>query len=62
MVLDSYNSDPTYNEIFPGVPQNYKEIKTLQDLLEINYKHAKVDDQIRGNLITLLKKGINPYH
>ena len=61
MVLDSYSSDPTYNEIFPGVPQNYKEIKTLKDLLEINYKHAKVDDQIRGNLITLLKKGINPY-
>ena len=61
MVLDSYNSDPTYNEIFPGVPQNYKEIKTLKDLLEINYKHAKVDDQIRGNLIALLKKGINPY-
>jgi magnesium chelatase subunit I len=61
MVLDSYNSDPTYNEIFPGVPQNYKEIKTLKNLLEINYKHAKVDDQIRGNLIILLKKGINPY-
>ena len=61
MVLDSYNSNPTYNEIFPGVPHNYKEIKTLKDLLEINYKHAKVDDQIRGNLITLLKKGINPY-
>ncbi|HEX7141195.1 MAG TPA: AAA family ATPase [Nitrososphaeraceae archaeon] len=61
MVLDSYKSDPTYNEIFPGVPQNYKEFKTLKDLLEINYKHAKVDDQIRGNLITLLKKGINPY-
>ena len=61
MVLDSYKSDPTYDEIFPGVPQNYKEIKTLKNLLEINYKHAKVDDQIRGNLITLLKKGINPY-
>jgi len=61
MVLDSYQSDPTYNEIFPGVPQNYKEIKTLKDLLEINYKHAKVDNQIRGNLIALLKKGINPY-
>jgi magnesium chelatase subunit I len=61
MVLDSYKSDPTYSEIFPGVPQNYKEIKTLKDSLEINYKHAKVDDQIRGNLITLLKKGINPY-
>jgi magnesium chelatase subunit I len=61
MVLDSYKSDPTYNEIFPGVPQNYKEIKTLKNLLEINYKHAKVDDQIRGNLIRFLKKGINPY-
>jgi len=61
MVLDSYQSDPTYNEIFPGVPQNYKEIKTLKDLLEISYKHAKVDNQIRGNLIALLKKGINPY-
>jgi magnesium chelatase subunit I len=61
MVLDSYNSNPTYNEIFPGVPQNYKEIKTLKDLLEINYRHAKVDNQIRGNLIMLLKKGINPY-
>jgi magnesium chelatase subunit I len=61
MVLDSYKSDPTYSEIFPGVPQNYKEIRTLKDILEINYKHAKVDDQIRGNLITLLKKGINPY-
>ena len=61
MVLDSYNSNPTYNEIFPGVPHNYKEIKTLKDLLEINYRHAKVNDQIRGNLIMFLKKGINPY-
>src|ERR687897_352567 len=61
MVLDSYNSNPTYNEIFPGVPHNYKEIKTLKDLLEINYRHANVDNQIRGNLIMLLKKGINPY-
>ena len=61
MVLDSYQSHPTYNEIFPGVPENYKEIKTLRDLLEINYKHVKVDRQIRGNLIRLIKKGENPY-
>ena len=61
MVLDSYQSYPKYNEIFPGVPENYKEIKTLRDLLEINYKHVKVDRQIRGNLITLIKKGENPY-
>ena len=61
MVLDSYHSYPTYNEIFPGVPENYKEIKTLRDLLEINYKHVKVDHQIRGNLIRFIKKGENPY-
>jgi magnesium chelatase subunit I len=61
MVLDSYHSYPTYNEIFPGVPENYKEIKTLRDLLEINYKHVKVDRQIRGNLIRFIKKGENPY-
>ena len=61
MVLDSYQSYPKYNEIFPGVPENYKEIKTLRDLLEINYKHVKVDRQIRGNLINLIKKGENPY-
>jgi len=61
MVIDSYQSNPTYNEIFPGVPENYKEINTLRDLLEINYKHIKVDRQIRGNLIRLIKKGENPY-
>lgn len=61
MVLDSYQSYPKYNEIFPGVPENYKEIKTLRDLLEINHKHVKVDCQIRGNLINLIKKGENPY-
>lgn len=61
MVLNSYQSYPKYNEIFPGVPENYKEIKTLRDLLEINYKYVKVDRQIRGNLISRIKKGENPY-
>lgn len=61
MVLDSYQSYPTYNEIFPGVPEKYQEIKTLRDLLEINYKHVKIDRQIRGNLIRLIKKEENPY-
>ncbi|HEX5187395.1 MAG TPA: AAA family ATPase [Nitrososphaeraceae archaeon] len=61
IVRDSYQSPPTYKEIFPGVPENYKEIKTLANLLEINYKHVKVDGQIRGNLIRFLKEGDNPY-
>src|SRR5215204_7828182 len=47
MVLDSYQSYPKYIEILAGVPENYKEIK--------------VDRQIRGNLISLIKKGENPY-
>ena len=29
MVLDSYKSDPTYNEIFPGVPQNLNIVKRI---------------------------------
>jgi len=61
IVRDSYQSPPTYKEILPGVPENYKEIKTLANLLEINYKHVKVEGQIRGNLIRFLKKGDNPY-
>jgi len=61
MVLNSYQSPPTYKEILPGVPENYKEIKSLANLLEINYKHVKVEGQIRGNLISILKKGENPY-
>jgi magnesium chelatase subunit I len=62
IVRDSYQSPPTYKEILPGVPENYKEIKTLANLLEINYKHVKVEGQIRGNLIRFLKKGDNPYN
>jgi len=33
-----YNSDPKYTEIQPGVPEDFADIKTLGDLLEINYK------------------------
>ena len=41
--------------------ENYKEIKTLEDLLSINYKHVSVNDQLRGNLITKLKSQQFPY-
>lgn len=61
IVHKSYNSDPDYEQIVPGLPENYKEIKTLEDLLSINYKHASVNDQLRGNLITKLKEQQFPY-
>jgi magnesium chelatase subunit I len=61
IVHRSYNLKPKYTEILPGVPEDYKEIKTLQDLLQINYKHVSVEEQIRGNLIAKMKKGEHPY-
>jgi magnesium chelatase subunit I len=61
IVHRSYNLKPKYTEILPGVPEDYKEIKTLRDLLQINYKHVSVEEQMRGNLITKMKKGEHPY-
>jgi magnesium chelatase subunit I len=61
IVHESYNSDPDYKQSVLGLPENYKEIKTLQDLLSINYKHVSVNDQLRGNLITKLKSQQFPY-
>src|SRR5689334_2110303 len=61
IVHRSYNVKPKYTEILPGVPEDYKEIKTLRDLLQINYKHVSVEEQMRGNLIAKLKKGEHPY-
>ena len=61
IVHKSYNSDPDYKQSVLGLPENYKEIKTLEDLLSINYKHVSVNDQLRGNLITKLKSQQFPY-
>ena len=61
IVHKSYNSDPAYKQTVLGLPENYKEIRTLEDLLSINYKHVSVNDQLRGNLITKLKSQQFPY-
>ena len=61
MVHRSYNSKPKYTEIMPGVPEDYRQVKTLGDILKINYKHVAVEEQMRGNLIAKLKKGDHPY-
>ena len=49
----SYDMSPKYDEMMPGVPEDYKAIKTLGQLLEVNYKHASVEEQLRGNLLSL---------
>jgi magnesium chelatase subunit I len=61
IVHKSYNSNPNYLETVPGLPENYKDIKTLEDLLSINYKHVPTNDQLRGNLIIKLKRQQFPY-
>ena len=61
LVHNSYTSIPKYNELSPGLPEGYEQIKTLEDLLKVNYKHAKVEKQIRSNLVAKMKKGEYPY-
>lgn len=61
IVHKSYTSNPDYRESAPGVPENIKEIKTLEDLLSVNYKHVSVNDQLRGNLLLKLKQQKFPY-
>lgn len=48
----SYASTPKYTEIMSGLPEDYKDIKTLRDLLNINYKIVDAREQLRKNLIS----------
>lgn len=61
IVHKSYSSNADYQETISGLPANYKDIKTLEDMLSINYKPVSVNDQLRGNLIIKLKKKQFPY-
>ncbi|MDE1842806.1 MAG: sigma 54-interacting transcriptional regulator [Thaumarchaeota archaeon] len=55
LVNRSYNSEPKYAEIMAGVPEDYAQIKTLRDLLEINYKIVGAKEQLRRNLIAKIR-------
>jgi magnesium chelatase subunit I len=62
LVKTSYTTLPTFKQAtFFGVPHNYKDIKTLRDLLEINYKYQPVKNQLRQNLIAKIKNNENPF-
>ncbi|HXV39324.1 MAG TPA: AAA family ATPase [Nitrosopumilaceae archaeon] len=56
LVKRSYSSDPKYTEIMAGLPEDYTQIKTLRDLLEINYKIVEAKDQLRQNLISKIQR------
>jgi len=53
LVKRSYSSEPKYTEIRAGIPEDYQEVKTLKDLLEINYKILGAKEQLRRNLILM---------
>lgn len=61
LVHRSYTSQPKYSEMSPGVPEDYKQIHTLGQLLELCYKDAEVEEQMRGNLIMKRKRNEDPY-
>ena len=57
LVKRCYSSAPKYTEIMAGLPEDYKQIKTLRDLLEINYKIVEAKEQLRQNLISKIQRG-----
>ncbi len=62
LVKASYSTRPSFKDpSYFGVPENYKEIKTLRDLLEINYKYNPTKNQLRENLISRIKNNENPF-
>lgn len=61
IVRISYETKPKYYEIEVGVPEDYREIKSIGQLLDIAYKHASVDMQLKGNLIRMRRENKNPY-
>ncbi|HZD33609.1 MAG TPA: sigma 54-interacting transcriptional regulator [Nitrososphaeraceae archaeon] len=57
LVHHSYTMAPSYREAMAGLPENFKQVTRLRDLLEINYKYISVQDQMRKNLVARLKNG-----
>ncbi|MGD1836015.1 MAG: AAA family ATPase [Nitrososphaeraceae archaeon] len=62
LVERSYSIEPSYKEIVAGVPEDYEKIKTLEDLLNIRYRHISVTNQLRRNFVRIFKDNQNPYN
>lgn len=61
LVQKCHDSQPTYAQTKAGLPENYDQIKTIRDLLEINYKLVEAKEQLRQNLISVMKSGSQKY-
>ncbi|MEM3065173.1 MAG: AAA family ATPase [Candidatus Nitrosotenuis sp.] len=61
LVRNAYATEPKYTEIKAGLPEDYAELKTIRDLLEIHYKPVAAKEQLKRNLIALIKAGDSKY-
>jgi magnesium chelatase subunit I len=61
LVQRCYGSEPKYTEIKAGVPEDYREIKTIRDLLEINFNLVEAKEQLRRNLVRAMNTGERKY-
>lgn len=61
LVEHSFSSEPKYTQIKAGLPEDYQSIKTIRDLLEINFKLVEAKEQLRQNLISIMKSGGTKY-
>ncbi len=61
LVRQSYSSMAKYTEMMAGLPEDYKQVKTLRDLLEINYKIVGAKEQLRQNLIFKMQRNEEKY-
>ncbi|NDF35819.1 MAG: hypothetical protein EB154_08240 [Nitrosopumilaceae archaeon] len=57
LVSQCFSSNPKYSQIKAGLPEDYASIKTIRDLLQINYKLIGAKEQLRQNLIGTMKSG-----
>lgn len=61
LVSHSFGSTPKYTEIKAGLPEDYQSIKTIGDLLQINYKLVPAKEQLRQNLINTMRTNGDKY-
>jgi magnesium chelatase subunit I len=61
LVARSYSTAPKYAQAKAGLPEDHAEIRTIRDLLEINYKILDAKEQLRQNLIALMNGGAKKY-
>lgn len=52
-----YGSSPAYSQTKAGLPEEHEKIKTLGDLLDVNYKVLGAKEQMRQNLIHAMRSG-----